>query len=355
MVKGERYLLTLICVASRYPYLRALATRDSETIAMNLLDIILDCGVVPAIVQSDNEFVSLALEELVALMGSTQIFSTAFRPQSQGIVERSHRVIREALSVLIAAYVRAVPNKWPTLLRWVETKLRHKPILIGDKHITPYAVIHGFFGSSSLETALGRFQEIPSDLVLHDWLAEIVAESQKLTTALVSHFAIEAHKNAQRLASEHPRPNFKVGELVLAVKPFYEKGQGLLLPQADGPYLINSMPDDHTVTLVNPVTFEPFQHGKRISTARIIRFHFPAEHLEADQKELEESIARPFEVKVDDLIAVELHKKDSNIFVARVKRVFEVGSQLECRVFEVAAGQRYGPWERRPWTPTETD
>ena len=78
---GERYILTVICVATRYIFLRATDVRDSVQLAMLLLDVILDCGVVPAIVQSDNEFISVAFEEMCSLLGTHQIFSTALRPQ----------------------------------------------------------------------------------------------------------------------------------------------------------------------------------------------------------------------------------------------------------------------------------
>ena len=80
---GERYLLTVICTTTRYLFIRATATpRDAEEVASLLLDIFLDAGVIPAYVQSDNEFVAVVLEELVTLLGSNQIFSTALRPQS---------------------------------------------------------------------------------------------------------------------------------------------------------------------------------------------------------------------------------------------------------------------------------
>ena len=93
-VQGERWILTCICVATRYPLLRVTSTREAPELAELLMDVILDCGVVPEVIQSDNEFVSLAFEEFCMLLGSTQIFSTVLRPQSQGIVERSHLDIR---------------------------------------------------------------------------------------------------------------------------------------------------------------------------------------------------------------------------------------------------------------------
>ena len=93
--------------------------------AVALLGVFLDCGVIPAVVQSDNEFTSLAMEELTQLLGSTQLFSMALRPQSQGIVERVHRDIRATLAVLVDKYLRACPREWFQYLRYLESKLKH--------------------------------------------------------------------------------------------------------------------------------------------------------------------------------------------------------------------------------------
>ena len=79
---GERYIFTLIDVATRYPFLRCTPTRDTVELACLLLDLCLDMGVIPQVVQSDSEFCTLAFEELCQSSGSPQIFSTALQPQS---------------------------------------------------------------------------------------------------------------------------------------------------------------------------------------------------------------------------------------------------------------------------------
>ena len=144
-VNGEAYILTAIDVATRYPLFRAGADQDAVTLAEQILDIRMDMGVVPAIIHSDNQFLMMALDELLVLMGVTQIFSTALRPQSQGIAERCHLEIRRGLAILVEAYVQANPRKWPRYVRWLETKLRHKTVCEGT---TPYAAVHGFWGRS---------------------------------------------------------------------------------------------------------------------------------------------------------------------------------------------------------------
>ena len=78
--QGEKYVLTVICVCSRYIFLRVCENRNAPELGAILLDVILDMSAVPAVVQSDNEFSNIAFEEMCMLLGSTQIFSTALRP-----------------------------------------------------------------------------------------------------------------------------------------------------------------------------------------------------------------------------------------------------------------------------------
>ena len=104
-----------------------------------LLDINLDIGVGPAIIQSDKEVTTLAIE-FSSLLGASQLLSTGLRPQSQGIVERFHLDIRRGLSLLAEAYIHADPRKWPDYVRWLESKLRHKVKATGD---TSYSRVHG--------------------------------------------------------------------------------------------------------------------------------------------------------------------------------------------------------------------
>ena len=46
---GEKYIFTLIDVATRYPFLRCTATKGTIELACLLLDMLLDMGVIPQI------------------------------------------------------------------------------------------------------------------------------------------------------------------------------------------------------------------------------------------------------------------------------------------------------------------
>ena len=346
---GERYVLTCICVATRYPFFRTMTTRESEVIAENLLDVMLDAGVVFALIQSDNEFIAAAVEELTLLLGARQLFSTVLRPQSNGVIERPHRDLRAGLAIMVESLARATPRKWPRFIRWLEHKLRHKTISLPDgEHATPYECIHGFFGSSALQTSLISLQKIPDDLVVHPWLEEIVTESQRLTDALATKHQDAAAARSQKQKETKNFVRFQPGQMVLLQKPFYEKGQGLILPQCDGPFLIDRLHNDHTAILSDPLSGASYLGGQRVSTMRLVLFQYPLDALGDHFEELAETPTLP--LTAGDHVALEL-KSQKRVQVGKIVRLFEVGGQAELDFFEVPAGERYGPWLRRPWFP----
>ena len=343
---GEKYIMTVVCVATRYPYLRVTCVRDAPELAQVLLDVILDIGVVPSVVQSDNEFCNLAFEELSTLLGSHQIFSTALRPQSQGIVERSHRDIRAYLAILIEAYARSNPRKWPLYIRHLEHRLRHKTIV---DDITPFSAVHGFKGSSALKSALGALTEIPSDIIWADWLRQIVDETKIIMSTLSEHWATQAAQRSRRHGEKKPEPSFAEGELVLMTKPFYEKGTGVILPQCDGPFSIHRMPTPHTALLLDALTGEPAVEGKAFSVARLIKFRFPKEWAGAEGAELRDGANLP-QVKVGEFVCVSPKTSQfSRIHVARIDRIYREQGLLDVTLYWVPPGNRTGPWQARRW------
>ena len=343
-VDGEKYVFTLIDVATRYVWLRTATNREASYLASLLLDIVLDIGIVFAIHQSDNEFCNAAFEEFVWLMGASQLFSTALRPQSNGVVERTHREIRSVLAVLLDALSRAAPRKWPAFVRWVEYRLRHKTL--PNSH-TAYEAMHGFAGSSALTSSLCALKEIPEELVHTDWLASVVAESKRISASLAE--AME--QTAARASREQPErtriASFKAGDIVLVEKPFYEKGTGMILPQMDGPFEVDRA-NTHACQLVDPLTRAPAFQGRPVASSRMVRFDFPADYL------AEGSVPTP---QVDSLrpgdmiVTARCQGKRSWVQVAKVDSIYEVGDQLGVMWYEVPQGQRFGPWRRRPWQP----
>jgi hypothetical protein len=101
-VDGCTVLLVVICVFTGFVVLRALKTRDAETIAHTLLSIFCLLGF-PRIMQSDNggEFVNEVVAAMCRITGVAQRLISAWNPRADGKVERAVGVTSLIIKKLI--------------------------------------------------------------------------------------------------------------------------------------------------------------------------------------------------------------------------------------------------------------
>ena len=91
-------------------------------------------------------------------------------------------------------------------------------------------------------------------------------------------------------------------------KPFFERGNGAILPSCDGPFQISSLSDALTGECI----------GKPVAISRLVRFNFPSEYAIPTEEE------RPHASVIDELypkqhVAVFFATR---VHVAEVVRVF---------------------------------
>jgi len=107
---GNRYILTFQDDLSKYVVATPISRQDAETVATVFVsEIVLKYGT-PSIGQTDQgaKFVSEVFKNTCKLLKIKKIQSTAFHPESQGSIERSHRVLAEYLR----HYVKEDQTNW---------------------------------------------------------------------------------------------------------------------------------------------------------------------------------------------------------------------------------------------------
>ena len=120
---GHRIVLTIIDRTTRW--LEAVPLRTADAAAC--VDAFISCWVarfgVPAIITSDQgrQFTSAVWARLCQLLGVHSITTTAYHPQSNGMIERPHRQLKNALRARLATH------DWPEHLPWVLLGLRAAP------------------------------------------------------------------------------------------------------------------------------------------------------------------------------------------------------------------------------------
>jgi hypothetical protein len=336
----------VVCVATRYGWLRGLTNKSAKDVAFMLFMVILDAGVVPVIIQSDlgSEFVNEMITELLYLLGARQVFSMALHPKSQGIIERSHREIIKAFRMLIDGVLRARPSDWVRWLPMVEARWRQVTVAEG---ITPYACWHGFFGSTTLQGALQAVEQIPISLVSDVWVRHIVQASQELLLIMNRSLDDSALQRMEQHAKiVHPR-KLEVGQLVMVEKAFFERGLAKLTPRCDGPFRVACLPDAWGAILADPVTGVEVFRGDRIAMDRICVFHYPADiELGADTgtKEQQQDIV------IGNIVAW-AESSNKVLRLGMVQQIMEQEGQVMIRTLK--ADDRSGPMARRQWRLTE--
>lgn len=109
--QGFRYVLSIIDHHTRYLQLVPLRDKSASRVLKAFVDHFITLFGPPAQLHTDNglEFSSDEWRSLLKELEVRHSFSVAYHPQSNGVVERSNRVVKDAL----AALVQQSPSQWP--------------------------------------------------------------------------------------------------------------------------------------------------------------------------------------------------------------------------------------------------
>ena len=100
---GNKYALVLQDYLTKWPEVYAVPNRKSETVAKCLLDVVWKHGVPLRIIHDRAaEFLSEVVQEVATLLGVSQLPTSGGHPQTDGLVERFNRTLKQMLSKLVS-------------------------------------------------------------------------------------------------------------------------------------------------------------------------------------------------------------------------------------------------------------
>jgi transposase InsO family protein len=256
---GNTVVLSVIDRATSYCWAYACKDSTSETVAEVLYQRhFLEHGY-PVCIVSDNgpAFASELIAHLDRICEVKHLFTTPYRPQSNGKVERIHRVFKAALQM----YVDPQHSDWDKRLASIVYAMRTTP---QDSEIyTPFFLWHGRHPVTPLELLSGHYDKEME----HQELVLSAMQTQLEAAKIVELFKRQRDDKAQKgLPQSGEPPDWENGQMVLVKRPRRQEGLATkLLYQWVGPYIVRKR--------ITPVNYSLDLGNGRSQTYHVSRLH----------------------------------------------------------------------------------
>ena len=244
---GNQYLLTLMCATTRYPDAIPLKNISAKNIVKHILRYFTNFGI-PKVIQTDRgtNFTSDLFSNVLKELGIKQSLSSAYHPESQGILERWHQTFKSMLK----KFCLESSLDWDEGVNYLLFSIREAP--------------QESLGFSPFEMVFGRILRGPLALVTDEWLKPS-NHSQTLTVEQYIRNLKETLNKVRKIASENlsnAQMNMKVnydrktkarkfreGDLVMAYFPIPGSP---LQSKFHGPYKVVKNSNNNTYVIETP-------------------------------------------------------------------------------------------------------
>jgi len=205
--KGNQYAVVFMDYLTKWPEVFAVPNQTAATIAQLLVEEIVSHHGVPTEILSDRgkAFLSSLMKEVVKLLGTHQSNTTAYHPQTDGLVERFNRT----LTTMLAKTVDRGGRDWDKHLPYVLFAYRASEQQ--STRESPFFLLYGRDPRLPTEAVLS-----PSKMRLQTDLHEYgiyIADKFSQAWSLAQTNIKKAQKQQKKSYDQHARPpNFSVGE-----------------------------------------------------------------------------------------------------------------------------------------------
>ena len=231
--KKNRYILTIVDYASRYPEAVALPNIETTTVAEAMVEVFCRVGV-PHEILTDrgSQFTSDMMREVSRLLSIRQLTTTPYHPSCNGLVERFNQTLKQILKRVCADR----PNDWDRYLGPVLFAYRSAPQ--ASLKYSPFELIYGRQVRGPLEILKDLWSAEPHDPELKITYQYVVDLKERLKSTLEA-----AHDELRKATSRSERHynarsrqrKFDPGDKVLILLP---TDHNKLLLQWKGPFKV---------------------------------------------------------------------------------------------------------------------
>ena len=232
--QGNRYAVVFVDYLTKWPEVFATKDQTALTIAHLLVEYVISRHGVPTELLSDRgpAFTSQLLKEVCDLMGIKKINTTAYHPQTDGLVERFNRTLTD----MLAKTVEKGGRNWDTRLPYVLFAYRASPQ--ESSRESPFFLLHGRDPRLPTEVALTPLST-RTDVDLIEYKTELrerMSEAWELARQSIKKAQKRQKVSYDRRAQD---PTFRVGERVFLYTSSLKSGQAYKFARPfQGPFRI---------------------------------------------------------------------------------------------------------------------
>ena len=216
--KGNKWILTVEDYLSKWPEAIPLPDSKAHTIAVALLDHVIARHSAPRVILSDRgqNFLSSVVRELCNLFDTRKVHSSAYRPQTQGLVERGHSTLYQMLS----KYVSTDRSDWDELVPMCLFAYRTTE----STELSPFQIIYG--REPKLPIECNNMFTPPQDLSssVQEHMEKVMAKGRLYQTIANENAAKHHAKIKEHYDKTTNDADFKVGDKVWLYVPHTPPG-----------------------------------------------------------------------------------------------------------------------------------
>ncbi|XP_060075036.1 uncharacterized protein LOC132554744 [Ylistrum balloti] len=246
--RGNRFILTVMDDATRYPEAFALRNVDAATVADTLIEMFSRVGF-PQVILTDqgSNFTSVLLNNLYEITGIRGITTSPYHPQANGKVERFNATLKAILKKLSTSN----KEEWDTLLPYALFAYREVPH--EETGFSPFEMLYGWPVRGPiqiLEKAMTGEDEIQRTVVDH--VVNMRERLSEIRDTVRETLVIKRQKIKQWYDQNATNREFRPGDEVLLLLP---SDSSKMVAQWKGPYRV--------IRKVTDVNYEISVGGRR--------------------------------------------------------------------------------------------
>ncbi|XP_078533942.1 uncharacterized protein LOC144820212 [Lissotriton helveticus] len=238
---GCRYALVLVDYATRFPEAIPLRHPTTQTISKALISIFSRVGFPREILTDQGTpFVSSLMRQVCSHLGIKQIRTSAYHPQTDGLVERYNATLKATLKKLLGLESK----RWEEMLPLALFAIRCKPQ--SSTGYSPYELLYGRAPRTLLDMAREAWEAEPDRTrPLPEYVDNLKTHLEQIRVIVRQNLVAAQNTQKHQYDKGTKARKFVPGDLVLLLLP---SSDHKLLGQWQGPFPV--------LRVVTPVTYE---------------------------------------------------------------------------------------------------